>query len=738
MCASAVTGLAASTAWSRGKFVNSSCTRKYDSSSRAGPSSPGNRPCQPCQQASSPVCQGIPIDCLPSNAACLQQRSIDAEKKRRGDFHAKLIYIDAEDTPQRGKTSGVAKMFGGQVVGRRRSPLLTDMAGYSAELHSREAESSPVVREAEVADAYLPPAAAGFAAAAAAAAAAAEGGTKVQLAPPFVSMLDAAALRPQVPVGDTIPLPGHALVFAGSMTASRQTKPSPRQSQGSTTCSTEAYREPTEDSDSPGCTGELWEAIHREGTSRGSTSLTPRIEPLVLKPRAYSVNAGADVDAGADLREPDAITADDSTGAVDEDRLFDEVHLDDSGTKASNCPSRPTDIGFSAWSPEWSKTVQEERRHTLPAGSVPSALRLLVCGAIANRRPFQTLTSDPSEAAGSGNPAGRALLPPVHGQLLEGPLEKLCSNPVRLELQLLSSAFAYLCRCNLPRAAEVLGTLDSSDAEVEAILLRYTCLKSRSALREELARWSRELPATNSLITPGSAEAGPDDAGCKLKFEAFTAFVSTHAVCEKALRETFTAMQPLADTEAAESPKNARLPLQLVQLALEDLLSPLLEEGLLPCTAPHPTSSQVPGWNASHSSLAAASARRSRFICARAAALAVAEFKTSQLRAAINGDADSSHKSPLDISNVAFSEFRYLHGRAASLARQLCMFLVGDAERWSKGSTDARQGSQMQAAQERLVVRVAAGASGAKADTRHTSLQQCLPNVQRLARKGGA
>lgn len=244
-------------------------------------------------------------------------------------------------------------------------------------------------------------------------------------------------------------------------------------------------------------------------------------------------------------------------------------------------------------------------------------------------------------------------------------LEEVALRPRPMELMLLALAFAYLGRTSVARwSARAQQTINTRHPSVETFFLKYTCLKSRCTLREELARWcppprtnESEHASCNALKRPGRlpltsvSEEGPDDVGPAVDFEVFAAFVDAHATPRQVLYDAFVAGLPVTCT-GSESPCR-----QNMQTSLEITLGPLLAASL-----------ETVGANDMGDL-----ARQSQQVAVSAAALALSSVWPP-----------GSDKLPPGHLAQPWSlpDTRKLHDRAAALARMHVMHLSGDVFRW--------------------------------------------------------
>jgi len=244
-------------------------------------------------------------------------------------------------------------------------------------------------------------------------------------------------------------------------------------------------------------------------------------------------------------------------------------------------------------------------------------------------------------------------------------LEEVALRPRPMELMLLALAFAYLGRTSVPRwSARAQQTINTRHPSVETFFLKYTCLKSRCTLREELAKWcppprtsQPEHATCNTLKRPGRlplatvSEEGPDDFGPAVDFEVFAAFVDVHATPRQVLDDAFSTALPQTCT-GSESPCR-----QNVQTTLEITLGPLLAGSL----------ETVGANDTGHL------ARQSQQVAVSAAALALSAVWPP-----------GSDKLPPGHLAVPWTppDTRKLHDRAAALARMHVMHLSGDVFRW--------------------------------------------------------
>mmetsp|Transcript_8124 Transcript_8124/g.22178 ORF Transcript_8124/g.22178 Transcript_8124/m.22178 type:complete len:480 (+) Transcript_8124:71-1510(+) len=229
-------------------------------------------------------------------------------------------------------------------------------------------------------------------------------------------------------------------------------------------------------------------------------------------------------------------------------------------------------------------------------------------------------------------------------------LSDVVTRPRPLELLVLAMAFSYLARLGAGTGVAV-GSVSARHPEVEALLLKYTCLESRSALRLELGRWCPNQACDNDsgtipkfpagpLVAWPSLEDGPDDAGPSLEFEVFAAFIGAHAAPRRVL-QNITSRVELTDAGISGAPAA----MYQLQTSLGEALGPLLA-------------------GADHiAGEAALSSRLARCVARRAAALTL-------------------HGSDLQSDACAPIDFFELHDRAAILGRLLMMHLTGDIRRW--------------------------------------------------------
>jgi len=240
-------------------------------------------------------------------------------------------------------------------------------------------------------------------------------------------------------------------------------------------------------------------------------------------------------------------------------------------------------------------------------------------------------------------------------------LSEVVTRPRPLELLVLAMAFSHLARLGA-NAGVAVGLISARHPDVEALLLKYTCLESRSALRSELARWcpaqaQAQAQAGGSdgdvtsrvpggpLLAWATSEDGPDDAGPALGFEVFAAFIGAHAAPRSTLQSICSRVQATAadDFDGAYAAKHQ------LQLGLGEALGPLLTG------ADHVVGE------------AALSSRLARCVARRAAALTVQG------------------------SGCAEVDFFELHDRTAILGRLLIMHLTGDIRRWRGGVPASRR-----------------------------------------------
>jgi len=243
-------------------------------------------------------------------------------------------------------------------------------------------------------------------------------------------------------------------------------------------------------------------------------------------------------------------------------------------------------------------------------------------------------------------------------------LEEVALRPRPMELMLLALAFAYLGRTTAARwSARAQQTINTRHPSVETFFLKYTCLKSRCTLREELATWcppprtsEPEHATYNALKRPNRlplatvSEEGPDDFGPAVDFEVFAAFVDAHATPRQVLHDAFGVALSLP-CSGNEIPCR-----QKVLTSLEIALGPLLAGSL-----------ETVGANDSGDL-----ARQSQQVAVTAATLALSAVWPS-------GDNQPSNYvgAPWTLPDT-----RKLHDRAAALARMHVMHLSGDVFRW--------------------------------------------------------
>lgn len=238
-------------------------------------------------------------------------------------------------------------------------------------------------------------------------------------------------------------------------------------------------------------------------------------------------------------------------------------------------------------------------------------------------------------------------------------LEEVSNCPFPLELLVLSMAFERLSHAGVGKVHHSSKVVNSRHHEVEAILLRYTALSSRLALREELELW---FPTEGNLNLQrrGAANVnhmqGPDALGTCLSFEGFAAFISAHAAPIEHMRQAFAAL-PEGTSSSDLNPVLSGS--RQVQHGLEVALAPLLA-GLLTAIA----------GNGRNATIAA------HRIARRAAELAIRGHETSA-----RGSARPSTRD-LGGETLQPADFAELFRSAASMARLCVMYLTEDAVRW--------------------------------------------------------
>lgn len=233
-------------------------------------------------------------------------------------------------------------------------------------------------------------------------------------------------------------------------------------------------------------------------------------------------------------------------------------------------------------------------------------------------------------------------------------LEEVVDRVRPIELLFLAMAFSHLARIGAGRASRP-GTIDSRHSEVEALMLKYTCLESRRSLRSELIAWCpRDISSTDAHgESPGSTRStqGPDDTGPVLAFNVFAAFICSHAAPRHLIDEVLGGLS----VRGSESPRGSKFQ-QRMQRGLEETLGPLL------CGV------------AALAGDASSAARRTRNVARCAAALA------------LQGSLGSPAPSPK-------IQFFNLHDKAAILGRIIMMHLTGDLRRWRGCAVSSRSRS---------------------------------------------
>jgi len=263
-------------------------------------------------------------------------------------------------------------------------------------------------------------------------------------------------------------------------------------------------------------------------------------------------------------------------------------------------------------------------------------------------------------------------------------LAEVAHRPFPLEMLLVSTAFARLTGTGAAKDCSLPGTVNARHLEVESLLLKYTALSSRMALREELDRW---LPRQEVYVGEQDAShhiEGPDDAGQSLSIETLAAFISTHAATTALVRDAFDGLPTVKEehSDPAGSAAVALVPRRVVQKGIENALAPLLA-GL-------PTAVAGNGRTATFAA---------RHIARHAAALAlrphvqvgvdeITHEETECLGGQTMMPADPQAEACRWSSNaggmnlVGPNDFAELFRRAASIARVCVMHLTGDTVRW--------------------------------------------------------
>lgn len=290
---------------------------------------------------------------------------------------------------------------------------------------------------------------------------------------------------------------------------------------------------------------------------------------------------------------------------------------------ADECRRSSVGHDFAPWTQAMAGAVRDDHRVAIWAFP-PVTLQLLTCA-----------TSDKLQVD-----------PKVGGQTFNyshivAALSEVLDRIRPIELILLAMAFSHVARMGASQGV-CPGTIDSRHPEVEAFLLKYTCLKSCCSLRSELLKW---CPADAGLkwgpVGACSKLDGPDDRGPALTYEVFAGFVGTHAAPLSVIERACLDLQdPCGAPEWQACAGKTR-----TQRQLEKSLGPLLRG-----------SGTVDGEVSS-------ATRRARAVNRCAVALAIQRNDDSAGVATPRG-------------------FTELHTRAASLARVLTMHMTGDIKHW--------------------------------------------------------
>jgi len=370
--------------------------------------------------------------------------------------------------------------------------------------------------------------------------------------------------------------------------------------------------------------------------SKGGHQQHPSEYQATSLPAASQVNRGSRLLRGLSppskfVMSGTRIPRDSSEAFWEESHLFEDIPY-------SGGASAPHD--FQRWTQAMAKTIRDDHRVAIWALS-PATMRLLT---------GRAESGDEAAKGESPSPEGEEV--DQHSHIVAA-LSEVVDRVRPVELVLLAMAFSHLARRGAGRGAQP-GTIDSRHPDVEAFLLKYTCLESCCALRRELGDW---CPAEVRLEWGNAATAGiggcslglaegPDDRGPPVTYELFAGFIGTHSAPHSLLEEVGLSM--LAPC-GADMDASTRLQMQR---CVEKSLGPLLVGGT--------AEGDVSG-----------AARRARSVAHCATMLAL-QGKESRL------------------TDLAWTTLTELHIHAAAFGRILTMHLTGDLARWRGNAASNR------------------------------------------------